>query len=1629
MRSIACLFATKANVLSFPCLKTKIRFARKPMIALVSALLAAISAGAQNQVIGSYPNMQGGMENGSAALAASTTVAAGTQLAGFTAATSGNSTLAIGTGSARSGTKSLTWTTSSTSGLLWTPSAPSQGIANGTSYVVQFFYNRAASSSRSFDVSISPDGTAQMGAPAVNTGSLSATSFTKASVVVTSGSSANATRYGFVQFKPNGGSFSTGGYIIDDICIYQGTAVDVTAPAAATAAGATIATATSLNVAWTASSAIDGGGYVVVRHNAATAQTLNQNGIYGVGNSAATGGGTVVYVGTGTSFTDASLTTGTTYYYSVFAGDKAFNYAAAATCNGTPYGACTNPTLSGASQAQVVCSGSNASINISGLQASTLHSISYDIAGGSTVVTSATSDASGNATFFVPVTFANNAQTLTVSSMTTGGSCTTNFNSNNTATLSVNDLPLAPTGPVPAARCGSGSVGLSVDDPGAGFTIDWYAASSGGSALSTGSNTYNTGSIAATTTYYAQTRNTSTGCVSSARTAVIATINALPTITPTNVTVAQGSGSANLVYSSSNTPNQYSIGYDGTAQAAGFSNVATTALTASPLSIAVPPAAAAGTYNGTITATVSATGCSSSATAFTVTVVGPYTWTGLAGDGLLASANNWTPQRTTPASSDVLKFDGATVASATVSIGATTTINTLLLVNSASITFTTAALTATNGISIGVGSTLSQTTGSTFTVGGASTIAGTYNLNSGTFVTTGSVVTVTGTFNNASTGTAAITSSSSTMLFSSASGVGTYNLSSVLTGSGTGQVPAATWSTVNGNGTIKITGATTATQIGAVGAPGASGFGNIEFDLPNLTSGGFKVFASGSFGNGMIIAGNLTFGRTNTGLIQMTTGSPSTITIGGNLNVYAGTWNLMPFGGSNGTATMIVGGDVHIDATVAYQGQGYTRPIFNLTSARAGNAGALTVGGSLYLNSGVNIAELAQSLGTATLTFNGSSAKTVSQLNGSVISGTIGVVVNKPSSTLTLASNLAGAGTQNLTLTAGTLNTSTHSLTLNGSLSASAGTIDATAGGIIMKGSGAQSIPANVFSSSTVGSFTMNSGGTTTIASALTVEGAMTLTAGTLSIGSNVLTLKGDVSRGSGTINASLGSVVLHGTGAQSVAAGSFVSGSIKNLTLSNSAGASISDALTIGTTLTLSEGTLSMPGGVSIATGGQVQRLDGALAATPVWLGVADVQYSNTTPITSGAELPAGNTALRNLSMNGGAAVTLGQAARINGTLALSDGILDLSSFNLSVAAGSITGGSAASYVRTSGAGALTVRNVPSTATAFPVGNSTFNPLDIANPVALDWSVRVEDAISNVTPEYGANVAKAVSRQWDITPSQNAPAPGGGATITFYYDGTTDVGGSFNNGANLQLWHYYQGFWAKRGGAVAPGTANGLKTVTVSGLTYFSPYALSNFDAPLPVTLLSFTGKRNGTVNELKWKTASESNSRGFAVERSSDGVTFTQVTFVPSRANGGNSTSDISYAYSDASAGSAGQGAANKWYYRLKQVDLDGQYKYSAVVLLKGDKSGFITVEGIYPNPVKATASIRIQAGSTGGSIVLQLTDMQGRTVRTKTINTEAGAATTIQMDMGGLAAGQYHLKAIAGEEVSETVTVIKN
>ncbi len=104
--------------------------------------------------------------------------------------------------------------------------------------------------------------------------------------------------------------------------------------------------------------------------------------------------------------------------------------------------------------------------------------------------------------------------------------------------------------------------------------------------------------------------------------AVGLTINPIPTITGVSVTdVCQGIPSTNILYTgTTGSPNQYSIDFNASAEAQGFTDIVNAVLPASPFALTVPGAAAPGTYNGNLTVRNTTTGCVSLVVPISITV-------------------------------------------------------------------------------------------------------------------------------------------------------------------------------------------------------------------------------------------------------------------------------------------------------------------------------------------------------------------------------------------------------------------------------------------------------------------------------------------------------------------------------------------------------------------------------------------------------------------------------------------------------------------------------------------------------------------------------------------------------------------------------------------------------------------------------------------------------------------------------------------------------------------------------------------------------------------------------------------------------------------------------------------------
>jgi len=174
-----------------------------------------------------------------------------------------------------------------------------------------------------------------------------------------------------------------------------------------------------------------------------------------------------------------------------------------------------------------------------------------------------------------------------------------------------------------------------------------------------------------------------------------------------------------------------------------------------------------------------------------------------------------------------------------------------------------------------------------------------------------------------------------------------------------------------------------------------------------------------------------------------------------------------------------------------------------------------------------------------------------------------------------------------------------------------------------------------------------------------------------------------------------------------------------------------------------------------------------------------------------------------------------------------------------------------------------------------------------------------------------------------------------------------------------------------------------------------------------LPVTLMQFTANRLNEKVQLDWKTAQEVNSRGFYLERSNDGRTWNTLGFIASK---GNTAVGFNYQFIDQKP----MNGLN--LYRLKQVDLDGQYAYSAIASIR---MGSIknAMASVYPNPVKGTMFLKINVPSSITKI--ELINAAGQVVY-RTQRSGLNADASVQIPVASFKSGVYGLRITQDSDV---------
>ncbi|MBW7466557.1 hypothetical protein ABID22_000562 [Pontibacter aydingkolensis] len=397
-------------------------------------------------------------------------------------------------------------------------------------------------------------------------------------------------------------------------------------------------------------------------------------------------------------------------------------------------------------------------------------------------------------------------------------------------------------------------------------------------------------------------------------------------------------------------------------------------------------------------------------------------------------------------------------------------------------------------------------------------------------------------------------------------------------------------------------------------------------------------------------------------------------------------------------------------------------------------------------------------------------------------------------------------------------------------------------------------------------------------------------------------------------------------------------------------------------------------------------------LIDAPVWPNIGTMDPKSTIMLgpNSPLDVPVSRD-LFNVVVFGGKKIKLSKNLVIKAKLELRAGSkVELGDYDLNIDYdGQVVSNDFSSYIIPNGKGKLKQGIRAGQEVSLPVGTATtYNPVKIklAEGAQEDiFSVGLIDGVygaydANDVPTGAALTTHNINKTWFVS-----EAVKGGSNITLTLTWAQDEAQTSFDAAKCYVQHYENSTWDEYsvGEAstttltAADGTTKTYYSISRPGITSFSPMGVRTSDRinPLPVELVQFKASvTNENSVRLNWTTASEKDNDYFVIERSADGKHFSEV----SRVTGSGTTSlRTSYTYTD---NNPLTGAS---YYRLRQVDYDGTFEFSAMrsVTVKAVQGLILSV---YPNPSQGSeVNLLIQGMPQGAQATLQVTDLAGKTI----------------------------------------------
>jgi hypothetical protein len=419
-------------------------------------------------------------------------------------------------------------------------------------------------------------------------------------------------------------------------------------------------------------------------------------------------------------------------------------------------------------------------------------------------------------------------------------------------------------------------------------------------------------------------------------------------------------------------------------------------------------------------------------------------------------------------------------------------------------------------------------------------------------------------------------------------------------------------------------------------------------------------------------------------------------------------------------------------------------------------------------------------------------------------------------------------------------------------------------------------------------------------------------------------------------------------------------------------------------------------------------------VTGTRTFLTTAYYTYNGTTSQVTGSGLP---TTVKNLTINNTSGVALTTKTSVSGTFYMTAGTLTTPSDTIIIGTSTATLGAVS---RTSGVvdGVMkrwftnaTVNNIE-----FPLGTGgLYQGVVISYTGAPTAAGSVTSTFTATNPgKNGFNITDAGDTLVNIGYGLWQTTTGNGLSGgTFSLDITATSMSTVSDPTKLHLIRRTNSgsVWTASGTHVAGTGTTAIPIAHRTGLTSHAQWGIASGSTnPLPVTLLYFNAKKNDDKIDLTWATAAEINNDHFTVERSSDGITFTDLL---TKRGSGNTT--VKTVYQDADL----KPFKGVNYYRLRQTDFNDVTVVSDIksVDFGGESNPDVSLFSIYPNPFNSGFKISFTAVKESEATFI-LMNSSGSLVAQKKIETQRGYNTYEYLEENDLPAGIYFGSLVMGE-----------